>query len=57
MCKFEGHTIFIKRDIQPRGNSAKVPLLPTSGAGYPRDTANDVTVKPPIGKPRVVGLG
>ena len=25
MCKFEGHTIFFKRDIQPRGNSAKVP--------------------------------
>ena len=25
MCKFEGNTIFFKRDIQPRDNSAKVP--------------------------------
>ena len=25
-------------------------LLPTSGAGCPRDTAYDVTVKPPISK-------
>ena len=26
MCKFEGCGIFIKRDIQPRGISEKVPL-------------------------------
>ena len=31
MCKFEGHTIFIKRDIQPRGNNAKVPQTILAG--------------------------
>ena len=26
MCKFEGRVIFLKRDIQPRDISAKVPI-------------------------------
>ena len=42
MCKFEGHTIFFKRDIQPLGNSAKVPNLDSKGHATRNDVVDDI---------------